>query len=311
MNTVRSPTPNMGLFNMASVAKNTNAAVNAVANAATNTVVAATNTVANAMNGANTVKNNLLSGSVFNTSSSSGPSTIHLLIIFVLIILISFIAIFWQSIYRGLGVLYESIRQFFGAAQAPLPRTAELPPDDTMNHRPVAPQDVNTDKHSIVEKVLPGRKEVFNISKNAYTYHDAEPLCKALGAELATYEQMKQAYGKGADWCNYGWVKGQMAVYPTQEETWKQIQEGSEEQRDSCGRPGLNGGFFDNPDLRYGVNCYGPKPDQTNHDANTITSGEGAPLSPGGLEFEKKVSHYRGEANSISILPWNGNSWSS
>jgi len=307
MNTLGSPTPNVGLFNMNNVAKNTNAAVNAVANVASNTV-------ANAMNSAKTVKNNLLSGSVFNTTSGSGPSTTQIVVIVGLILLLGFVAVFWHPIYRGLEVLYESVRQFFGAAQAPVPPrspTDEPSPDDSINHRPVAPQEANVDKHSFVEKVLPGKKEVFNISKNAYTYHDAEPLCKALGAELATYEQMKKAYGHGADWCNYGWVKGQMAVYPTQEETWKRIQEGPEEQRESCGRPGLNGGFFDNPDLRYGVNCYGHKPDQSNHDANAITSGEGAPLTPAGLEFEKKVSHYRGEANSISILPWNGNAWSS
>lgn len=95
---------------------------------------------------------------------------------------------------------------------------------------------------TMVEKVLPGHKEVFNISKNAYTYYDAEPLCKALGAELATYEQVKNAFEGGADWCNYGWTKGQMAVYPTQKETWEHIQEGPEDQRNACGRPGVNGG---------------------------------------------------------------------
>jgi hypothetical protein len=121
---------------------------------------------------------------------------------------------------------------------------------------------------------------------------------------------VKEAYGKGADWCNYGWVKGQMAVYPTQTDTWEQLQTGPEDQRDACGRPGVNGGFFDNPELRFGVNCYGMKPDQKDHDITSITSGEGAPLSPGGLEFEKKISQYRGDANHIAVLPFSKSAWS-
>jgi hypothetical protein len=162
-----------------------------------------------------------------------------------------------------------------------------------------------------VEKILPnvGSPEVFNISKNTFTYYDAEPLCRALGAELATYDQVKQAWEKGADWCNYGWVKGQTAVYPTQKETWDRIQAGPEEQRNACGVPGLNGGYFDNPELRFGVNCYGPKPNQSQHDEAEMNKG--APLSPGALEVQKKVAKFRTEAASIGIMPFNDNKWSS
>jgi hypothetical protein len=209
-------------------------------------------------------------------------------------------------------ILYDQLRVFFGAAKSPDPTPqAEVPPPVVRD--PIPPQDEELGgKHerSIVEKILPGRQEVFNISKNSYTYYDAEPLCKALGAELATYEQVKEAHANGAEWCNYGWVKGQMAVYPTQNDTWEQLQQGPEEQRGSCGRPGLNGGFFDNSELQFGVNCYGTKPGQKDHDATAIASGDGAPLSPGGLEFEKKINKYKGEANYISILPFSKSSWS-
>ena len=34
----------------------------------------------------------------------------------------------------------------------------------------------------------------------------------AFDAELASYDQVKDAWQKGADWCNYGWVKGQAAA---------------------------------------------------------------------------------------------------
>jgi hypothetical protein len=108
-----------------------------------------------------------------------------------------------------------------------------LPPNSDVTEPPEAPQDTTPKEaglqkstaQTIVEKVLPpGGNEVFNVSQNKFTYYDAEPLCNALGAELATYEQVKDAWSNGADWCNYGWVKGQMAVYPTQKQTYDKLQ---------------------------------------------------------------------------------------
>ena len=43
-------------------------------------------------------------------------------------------------------------------------------------------------------------REVFNISNNNYTYEEAQAVCKAYGAELATYDQIEDAYNKGAEW---------------------------------------------------------------------------------------------------------------
>jgi len=159
------------------------------------------------------------------------------------------------------------------------------------------------------EKILPGSgaSQVFNISSNKYTYYDAEPLCKALGAELATYDQVKDAWSKGADWCNYGWIKGQMAVYPTSDESFNKLQKGPAEQHLACGRPGVNGGYFDNPELRYGVTCYGSKPSKENHDVmNGVTA---TPTSPDALEFDKKVAEYKLDADTIGIMPFNSNKW--
>lgn len=162
------------------------------------------------------------------------------------------------------------------------------------------------------EKILPGSastgaSQVFNISSNKYTYYDAEPLCKALGAELATYDQVKDAWSKGADWCNYGWIKGQMAVYPTSDDSFNKLQKGPAEQHLACGRPGVNGGYFDNPELRYGVTCYGSKPSKENHDVmNGVTA---TPTSPDALEFDKKVAEYKLDADTIGIMPFNTNKW--
>jgi hypothetical protein len=169
------------------------------------------------------------------------------------------------------------------------------------------PTDTPTATESIVERILPipsDGKEVFNVSHNKYTYYDAEPLCKALGAELATYDQVKEAWDRGADWCNYGWVKGQMAVYPTQKGTYDALQNGPPDQHGTCGTVGLNGGRFDNPELQYGVNCYGNKPEQTVPVAQTL------PQTPEVLKFNKKVDQFKHEAAATPIAPFNGSKWS-
>jgi len=133
-------------------------------------------------------------------------------------------------------------------------------------------------------------------------------LCKALGAELATYDQIKEAWSKGADWCNYGWVKGQQALYPTQNDTWEKLQQGPEDDRLKCGQPGVNGGYFDNPEQRFGVNCYGAKPSQSAHDASVLE--QGAPMSPSVIEYDKKVAHFRSESDTLGIMPYNSGKWS-
>lgn len=291
MNSLRSPAPAASLFN-----------IGGLANTRKNNGMMAP--VVNAMNSAaNSIKNST------SNVMTKGPSTSQVILIVIFTAVFAFAAVYWQQVRDGFSYLYDRIRGMLGASNVP-PPTTDLPNED-VTQKPEAPQNDTVQEKRLVEKILPGRQQVFNISKNSYTYYDAEPLCKALGAELATYEQVKEAYAAGADWCNYGWVKGQMAVYPTQRNTWEELQSGPEAQRGACGQPGVNGGFFDNPELRFGVSCYGIKPDQKDHDATAIASGEGAPLSPGGLEFDKKVQKYRGEADHIAILPYNKSAWSS
>jgi hypothetical protein len=254
-----------------------------------------------------------------NTAANSVgiPTTGSATAIFVFIALVG-LFLFVLSYYRnqikdGYEYAVTSIKGLLGYPIDPLPPMGGEEPGQDVLDKAIAPQDVTPAEKAlskpIVEKILPnvGSPEVFNISKNTFTYYDAEPLCRALGAELATYDQVKQAWERGADWCNYGWVKGQAAVYPTQKDTWDRIQAGPEEQRTSCGVPGLNGGFFDNPELRFGVNCYGNKPNQSQHDEAKMN--QGAPLSPGALEVQKKVAKFRTEAASIGVMPFNSSKW--
>jgi len=104
--------------------------------------------------------------------------------------------------------------------------------------------------------------EVFNISNNLYRYDEAAEVCSIYGAKLATYDQVEDAYNRGGEWCNYGWSDGQMALFPTQKSTWSALQ-GSEETKNNCGRPGVNGGYMENPNIQFGINCYGKKPQAT------------------------------------------------
>lgn len=114
-----------------------------------------------------------------------------------------------------------------------------------------------------------GENEVFNVDKNLFEFKEAEAVCKYYNAELATYDQVKQAYDKGANWCNYGWVKTGQAVYPIQKDFYDKLSE-EQKKNNHCGPgPGIVGGFMPSHSIRLGVNCYGKKPDA---DPNRILS---------------------------------------
>lgn len=98
-------------------------------------------------------------------------------------------------------------------------------------------------------------EEVFHIANQDYNYNQAKCKCSAYGARLAKYSEIVDAYNKGANWCNYGWSEGQKAYYPVQKCYW-------DNSKEFCGKkPGINGGFFPNPHLKFGVNCFGVKPE--------------------------------------------------
>jgi len=107
-----------------------------------------------------------------------------------------------------------------------------------------------------VEK-LKEKPQVFHISNQDYSYQQAKCKCASYKAKLATYAQVVDAYNKGAEWCSYGWSEGQNAYYPTQKCNWMKK---TAEEKKACGKPGINGGFFGDPNLKFGVNCYGKKP---------------------------------------------------
>jgi hypothetical protein len=145
--------------------------------------------------------------------------------------------------------------------------------------------------------------EVFHISDQQFTYDEAPAVCAAYGGDMATLEQIMDVYAKGGEWCGYGWSAGGMALYPTQRETWERLQgEVDTGKRTRCGRPGVNGGYFD-PSLKFGVNCYGFKP-----------KGDFKPPAPipgsDTQKFRDMVNKFRTMLKSLTVDPYSRMEWS-
>jgi len=147
--------------------------------------------------------------------------------------------------------------------------------------------------HKLIEK-----PQVFHIGNQDYTYNQAKCKCASYNARLATYSQIVEAYNKGADWCSYGWTEGQNAYYPTQKCNWLKK---SPEERKACGKPGINGGFFGDPNLKFGVNCYGKKP------KGSIVKMEDKTCDYCEVQPNYNASH---QLDTDEILPFNKDKWS-
>jgi hypothetical protein len=158
----------------------------------------------------------------------------------------------------------------------------------------------------IPEKGMPiEKKEVFYVSGNQFTYDDSSALCAAYDAELATYDQVSEAYATGAEWCGYGWTQGGMALFPTQDSTWEQLQkEAGIANKTACGRPGVNGGYFD-PKTKFGVNCYGVKPADLGRFKFPVpvpgTDSSG---------FNQAVDRFKNMLKTLVVDPFNRSGWS-
>jgi hypothetical protein len=162
------------------------------------------------------------------------------------------------------------------------------------------------------DETTPDKPQVFNVSNNLYTYDDAQYICKSLNGRLATYDEVEDAYKNGGEWCNYGWTEGQLALFPTQKSTWDLLQT-SGKMKNSCGRPGINGGYVKNPHQKYGVNCFGVKPLEKETDIKPasymIPSEDGTP-SQNDVDAQKKLEFWKKYGNDILQLnSFNRTSW--
>jgi len=155
------------------------------------------------------------------------------------------------------------------------------------------------------------QNEVFNVDNNLYTYDDAQAICSSYDARLATYDDIEKSYNDGGEWCNYGWSANQMALFPTQKATWNKLQQTTDHKND-CGRPGVNGGHIDNPYVKFGVNCFGIKPQPTQADTDRMfaNSEHVYPKTKEDAELDTKIAYWK--ANSAALLQLNAfshNQW--
>ena len=100
-----------------------------------------------------------------------------------------------------------------------------------------------------------------------------------------------------------------MALFPTQQKTWEKLQ-GIEGHENDCGRPGINGGKIDNPNVRFGVNCYGFKPIITPTEQDNMKNTPIYPVSMKDMELQKKLEYWKKRIPEILLSPFNKNSWS-
>ena len=168
--------------------------------------------------------------------------------------------------------------------------------------------DSNGNYNNLLLTDLDKTKQVFNISGNTYDYDSAKAVCKAYNSDLATYNQVEDSYKNGGEWCNYGWSEGQMALFPTQQTTYNNLQKIEGHEHD-CGRPGINGGYIANPNIKFGVNCYGVKPLITQEASDLMKTMTPYPETEKDKAFQAEVDSLKNKINEILVSPFNYKSW--
>jgi hypothetical protein len=77
-----------------------------------------------------------------------------------------------------------------------------------------------------------------------------------------------------------------------------------------CGRPGVNGGFIANPDVRFGINCYGFKPKITSAEADGMKTAAIYPKTLKDMEKQQRVAYWQTKLSDILVSPFNNDVWS-
>ena len=231
------------------------------------------------------------------STGSTGGGKSHIIIIIIIVAIVVAVSFIYRK-YEETTII-ASMKSLFSKTpkvNVTAGKTPPLPMSQQSNTIPEVPE-------------IKLYKEVFNIPGNNYTYTQAKSICTAYDATLATYDELEEAYGKGAEWCNYGWSEGQMALFPTQKKTYSTLQTIKGHEHD-CGRPGINGGYMANPNVRYGINCYGHKPKRTEIEKELMENTAPYPLTKEDMLMEKQVDYWKAKLPNIIVSPFNNNRWS-
>jgi len=239
--------------------------------------------------GDNVSSEGMMSSSLFSSESTSGPgqTVVGVIVIAVLLVLI----------------VTNALQYFFNISI-----TAYV--QNLFTNKPTI--DIVVDQSNYQPAPVPEikfKKQVFNIPGNYYNYENAKALCTSYGSSLATYKQIEDAYGKGAEWGNYGWSDGQNAFFPTQQKTFDNLQ-GIPGHEHDLGRPGVNGGYIANPEVRFGVNCYGHKPKMTPEEQELMKTASPYPQTVEDQVFQKRVDFWKTKVDQILVSPFNYSTWS-
>lgn len=123
-----------------------------------------------------------------------------------------------------------------------------------------------------------------NFTYNIDTSDKAEQVCIALGATVATIQQLEQAYNKGADWCSNGWTK-------TGDNSYGGYYPINTSAVTGCGAGAI--GIMEDSNNPRNANCYGVKPAKPDKFNDPIPGKD------------------PNDTNKYYILPFNGQYWSS
>jgi len=152
------------------------------------------------------------------------------------------------------------------------------------------------------------KKEVYHLPGQRFTYNDAKAVCKSFNSTLADHKQLSDAQKAGASWCSYGWSKDKLALYPTTQTEFDELQKREGHEYD-CGLPGINGGYISNPYIKMGANCYGYKPKKSDLEKQYLDESSRFPKTEKELLFDDRVNYWKKRLGNILISPFNNEKW--
>ncbi len=234
------------------------------------------------------------------SQNSIGQLIMKILFVSIVVLLVLYIIQYMLFYYFGFNIT-STMNNLLSSSSEP---SVDVNIDQTTKPEP----DIPIEDPAPIDPTPVDGPEVFNVSDNVYNYEDAKLICKAYDAELATYSQIEKSYNAGGEWCNYGWSANQLALFPTQQSTYDGLQKIPGHEND-CGRPGINGGYIDNPNVKFGVNCYGIKPKMTPEEEAALASATPYPQTKKDKEMEKKVEQWKKKLDSLMVSPFNYNQW--